>query len=66
MVLANDQRRAHARELQARLVSEIPSGKVTMAELSRREGICMSVLHRWHRRACQYAGLPVATVPAGL
>lgn len=37
-----------------------------MAELSHREGICPSVLHRWHRRARLDAGLPVATVPARL
>ena len=66
VVLASDQRRAHAPELRARLVSEILSGQATVAELSRREGICASVLHRWHRRARLEAGLPVATVPARL
>ena len=66
VVLASDQRRAHAPELRARLVSEVLSGQATVAELSRREGICESVLHRWHRRARLDAGLPVTTIPARL
>ena len=66
VMLSSDQRRAHAPELRARLVSEILSGQVTVSELSRREGICTSVLHRWHRRARLDAGLPVTTIPARL
>lgn len=65
-MLASDQRRAHSPELRARLVSEILSGQATVSELSRREDICTSVLHRWHRRARLEAGLPVATVPPKL
>ncbi len=60
-MLASDQRRAHAPELRARLVSEILLGQATVSEVSRREGICTSVLHRWLRRARLDAGLPVAT-----
>ena len=65
-MLASDQRRAHSPELRARLVSEILSGQATVSELSRREGICTSVLHRWHRRARLDAGLPVTTTPPTL
>ena len=36
-------------------------GQVAVSELSRREGIGASVLHRWHRQARRAAGLPVAT-----
>ena len=59
--LASDQRREHSPELRARLVAEMMRGGVPVSELSRREGICTSVLHRWHRRARLAAGLPVAT-----
>ncbi len=61
VVLASDQRREHAPELRARLVAEMRSGQVPVSELSRREGICTSVLHRWHRQARIAAGEPVAT-----
>ena len=59
VMLASDQRRAHPPALRDRLVAEIMSGSVLVSELSRREGICTSVLHRWHRRARVAAGLPV-------
>lgn len=60
VVLASDRRREHAPELRARLVAEMMTGQVVVSELSRREGICTSVLHRWHRCAREAAGLPVA------
>ena len=60
-MLSSDQRRAHAPALRARLVAEIMSGQVAVSELARREGICTSVLHRWHRHARIAAGMPVAT-----
>ena len=59
VVLSSDRRREHSPELRARLVAEMMSGQV-VSELSRREGICASVLHRWHRCAREAAGLPVA------
>jgi len=61
VVLASDQRREHSPELRARLVAEMMRGGVPVTAISQREGICTSVLHRWHRRARQAAGLPVAT-----
>ncbi len=62
VVLSSDRRREHSPELRARLVAEMMSGRVVVSELSRREGICASVLHRWHRCAREAAGLSVATV----
>ena len=62
VVLASDQRREHSPELRARLVAEMMRGCLPVSELSRREGICTSVLHRWHRRVRMAAGLPVAAV----
>ena len=61
VMLSSDQRRAHALALRARLVVEMMSGQVAVSALSRREGICTSVLHRWHRCARVAAGLLVAT-----
>ena len=61
VMLSSDRRREHGPELRARLVAEMMSGGVVVSELSRREGICTSVLHRWHRQARVAAGLPVAT-----
>lgn len=46
VMLSSDQRRAHAPGLRARLVAEMMSGQVSVSALSRREGICTSVLHR--------------------
>ena len=51
VVLASDRRREHAPALRARLVSEMMAGPLPVVELSRREGICTSVLHRWLRQA---------------
>jgi len=61
VVLSSDRRREHAPGLRARLVSEMMAGGVAVSELSQREGICTSVLHRWRRQACKAAGLPVPT-----
>ena len=66
VVLSSDRRREHSPELRARLVTEIMSGRVAVSDLSRREGICTSVLHRWHRSARQSAGLPIAAAPQRL
>ena len=66
VVLSSDRRREHSPELRARLVTQIMSGEVAVSELSQREGICTSVLYRWHRRARQAAGLPIATAPQRL
>ena len=66
VVLASDQRREHSPELRARLVAEMMAGRLPVSELSRREGICTSVLHRWHRRARMEAGLPVALAASRL
>ena len=63
--MSSDRRRAHAPELRARLVAEMMSGSA-VSVISRREGICTSVLHRWHRRARREAGLPVATAATRL
>ena len=63
--MSSDRRREHAPELRARLVAEMMSGGVVSA-ISRREGICASVLHRWLRRARREAGLPVASAPPRL
>jgi transposase len=60
VVLSSDRRREHPPELRARLVAEMMAGGVVSA-ISRREGVCTSVLHRWHRRARREAGLPVAS-----
>jgi transposase len=59
VMLSSDRRREHGPELRARLVAKMMSGQVAVSELSRREGICTSVLHRWHRQARVAAGLPV-------
>lgn len=61
VMLSSDRRREHGPELRARLVAEMMSGGAVVSEMSRREGICTSVLHRWHRQARIAAGLPVAT-----
>ena len=58
VVLSSDRRREHPPELRARLVSEMMAG-AAVSGLSRREGICASVLHRWLRRARKDAGLPM-------
>jgi len=58
VMLSSDRRREHPPELRARLVSEMMAG-AAVSELSRREGICASVLHRWLRRARKDVGLPV-------
>lgn len=63
--MASDQRRAHAPELRTRLVAEMLAGG-TVSVISRREGICTSVLHRWHRRGRREAGLPVASAATRL
>lgn len=63
--MASDQRRAHAPELRARLVAEMLAGGA-VSVISRREGICTSVLHRWHRRARCVAGLPAASAATRL
>ena len=65
VVLSSDRRRAHAPDLRARLVAEMMAGG-SVSVISRREGICASVLHRWHRRARREAGLPVATAATRL
>lgn len=56
-MLSSDRRREHPPELRARLVCEMMAGAAVL-ELSRREDICASVLHRWLRRARTDAGLP--------
>ena len=66
VVLSSDRRREHAPELRARLVSEMMSGRVIVSELSRREGICASVLHRWLRQARIAMGKPVSPAPTRL
>jgi transposase len=63
--MSSDRRREHPPELRARLVAEMMAGGGVSA-VSRREGICTSVLHRWHRRARREAGLPVAAAAARL
>ena len=63
--MSSDRRREHAPEVRARLVAEMMAGGAVSA-ISRREGICTSVLHRWHRRARREAGLPVASAAARL
>lgn len=65
VVLSSDRRREHAPELRARLVAEMLAGGV-VSEISRREGVGTSVLYRWHRRARQGAGLPVASAQTRL
>ena len=60
-MLASDQRREHSPELRARLVSEMMAGRLPVVEISRREGICTSVLHRWQRQARIAAGEPVGS-----
>ena len=74
VVLASDRRREHAPELRARLVSEMMAGPLPVVELSRREGICTSVLHRWLRQARIASGalapgssgmVPVRLLPPG-
>ena len=65
MVLSSDRRRVHLPELRARLVAEMLAGGA-VSVISRREGICKSVLHRWHRRARREVGLPVATAATRL
>lgn len=57
--MSSDRRREHAPELRGRLVAEMLAGGVVSA-MSRREGICTSVLHRWLRRARREAGVAVA------
>lgn len=63
--MSSDRRRAHAPELRARLVAEMMAGGA-VSVISRREGICTSVLHRWHRRGRREAGLPVASAATRL
>ena len=63
--MSSDRRREHAPELRARLVAEMMAGG-SVSAISRRAGICTSVLHRWHRRARREAGLPVASAAARL
>lgn len=63
--MSSDRRRAHAPELRARLLAEVMAGGA-VSVISRREGICTSVLHRWHRRARREAGLAVATAATRL
>lgn len=61
VALSSDRRREHAPGLRARLVSEMMAGGVAVSELSRREGIRTSVLHRWHRqarKAAEFIGQP--------
>ena len=65
VVKSSDRRREHAPELRARLVAEMMAGGVVSA-VSRREGICTSVLHRWLRRARRETGLPVAAAATRL
>ena len=61
VVMSSDRRREHAPELRARLVAEMMAGGVVSA-ISRREGICASVLHRWLRRARHEAAGPTTVV----
>ena len=61
VMLSSDRRREHGPELRARLVAEMTSDRAIVSGMSRREGLCTSVLHRWHRQARVAAGLPVAT-----
>jgi len=61
VMLSSDRRRKHAPELRAQLVAEMMTGQVVVLELSRREGIGTSVLHRWHRQARRAADVPVPT-----
>jgi transposase len=63
--MSSDRRREHAPEVRARLVAEMLAGG-SVSAISRRAGICTSVLHRWHRRARREAGLPVASAAARL
>lgn len=65
VVMSSDRRREHAPEVRARLVAEMMAGG-SVSAISRRAGICASVLHRWHRRARREAGLPVASAAARL
>ena len=62
-MLASDRRREHPSAVRARLVAEMMAGPVVVSELSRREGVCVSVLYRWLRRARIEAGQPVLTAP---
>jgi transposase len=63
--MSSDRRREHPPELRARLVAEMMAGGGVSA-VSRREGICTSVLHRWQRRARREAGPPVAAAATRL
>ena len=64
VVLSSDRRREHSLELRDRLVAQMMAGETPISELSRREGICTSVLHRWHRQTRIAAGLPVSSATA--
>ena len=63
--MSSDRRREHAPEVRARLVAEMMADG-SVSAISRRAGICTSVLHRWHRRARRESGLPVASAAARL